>query len=223
MLEFLGHWFAAVCGQGPGHTWAPGGILLPCCQRCTGLYVGAGIAALLHLGLRPRLSGRLLQIHGGFLLVMVPLGFHWVAQGPVLRSLSGVLFGFGVVTFLWLKRRKTQRNLYTSCAFCAFWRQAFQLAWLTSPKGETASTRSRHYRYPKAALSLFSLRISVVPRPSDLGFRSSTALRGSAKHSTFSFLWQCCRYCRPRQPWAELSLHTACQRWLPGAHWCLPG
>ena len=77
-------------------------MLLPCCQRCTGLYVGAGVAALLHLWLRPRLSGRFLEIHGAFLLVMVPFGFHWVAQGPVLRTLTGVLFGFAVVTFLWL-------------------------------------------------------------------------------------------------------------------------
>jgi uncharacterized membrane protein len=102
MLEVLAHWFAAICGQDPGHTWAPGGILLPCCQRCTGLYVGAGAAALLHLWLRPKLSGRFLEIHGVFLVVMVPFGFHWVAQGPVLRTLTGVLFGFGVVTLLWL-------------------------------------------------------------------------------------------------------------------------
>jgi hypothetical protein len=64
------------------------------------LYVGAGAAALLHLWLRPKLSGRFLEIHGAFLVVMVPFGFHWVAQGPVLRTLTGVLFGFGVVTFL---------------------------------------------------------------------------------------------------------------------------
>jgi uncharacterized membrane protein len=102
MFALLAHWFAAVCGQYPGHTWAPGGILLPCCQRCTGLYVGAGAAALLHLWLRPKLSGRFLEIHGAFLVVMVPFGFHWVAQGPMLRTLTGVLFGFGVVTFLWL-------------------------------------------------------------------------------------------------------------------------
>ena len=102
MPEILAHWFAAVCGQDPGHTWAPGGILLPCCQRCTGLYVGAAVAMLLHLWLRPKLTGRFLEIHGAFLLAMVPLGFHWVAQGPVLRTISGVLFGFAVVTFLWL-------------------------------------------------------------------------------------------------------------------------
>jgi hypothetical protein len=77
-------------------------MLLPCCQRCAGLYVGAGMAALLHFWVRPKLSGRFLEIHGGFLVVMAPFGFHWVAQGPVLRTLTGVLFGFAVVTFLWL-------------------------------------------------------------------------------------------------------------------------
>ena len=102
MIEGLFHLFAAVCGQNPGHTWAPGGMLLPCCQRCTGLYVGAGVAGLLHLWLRPRLSGRFLEIHGAFLIFMVPFGFHWVADGPVLRTVTGVLFGFGVVTCLWL-------------------------------------------------------------------------------------------------------------------------
>jgi len=103
MLEILTHWFAAVCGQDPGHTWAPGGILLPCCQRCTGLYVGAGVAALLHLWLRPRLTSRFLEMHGAFLLLMIPFGFHWLPQGPALRTLTGVLFGFGVVAFLWLQ------------------------------------------------------------------------------------------------------------------------
>lgn len=102
MLDVLSHLFAAVCGQNPGHTWAPGGMLLPCCQRCTGLYVGAGVAALLHVWLRPKLTGRFLEIHGVFLLAMAPFGFHWVAQGPALRTASGMLFGFAVVTFLWL-------------------------------------------------------------------------------------------------------------------------
>jgi uncharacterized membrane protein len=102
MLDIISHLFAAVCGQNPGHTWAPGGLLLPCCQRCTGLYVGAGVAALLHLWLRPKLSRRFLEVHGACLLAMAPFGLHWVVQGPVLRTTTGVLFGFAVVTFLWL-------------------------------------------------------------------------------------------------------------------------
>ena len=100
MLDFLNHFFSAVCGQYPDHTWAPGGILFPCCQRCTGLYVGAAIATLLHWWLKPRLTARFLEAHGVFLLVMAPFGFHWVQQGPILRTITGVLFGFAVVTFL---------------------------------------------------------------------------------------------------------------------------
>jgi uncharacterized membrane protein len=94
--------FGLVCGQNPDHTWAPAGVLLPCCHRCLGLYVGAGLALLLHLLLRPKLTGRFLECHGAFLLLMVPLGFHWVPQEPVVRTLSGLLFGAGVATFLWL-------------------------------------------------------------------------------------------------------------------------
>jgi len=84
-----------VCGQNAEHTWAPGEVLLPCCQRCTGLYVGAGVAALLHRWLRPRLSGRFLEMHGAFLVLMVPFGFHWLSQGPALRAAMGVLFVSG--------------------------------------------------------------------------------------------------------------------------------
>jgi len=105
MLDPLSHLFAAVCGQNPEHTWAPGGLLLPCCQRCTGFYVGALVAMLLHLWLRPRISGRFLELHGVLLLQMVPFGFHWLPQGPVSRTVTGLLFGSGVVTFLWLVPR----------------------------------------------------------------------------------------------------------------------
>lgn len=37
-----------------------------------------------------------------FLLQMVPFGFHWLPQGPVLRTVTGVVFAFGVVAYLWL-------------------------------------------------------------------------------------------------------------------------
>ncbi len=106
MLELLTQLFAALCGQNPDHTWAPGGVLLPVCQRCAGLYAGAAVAALLHIWARPRLTPRRLELHGAFLLLMVPFGFHWLPQGPLLRGMTGVLFGFGVVTFLWLPLRR---------------------------------------------------------------------------------------------------------------------
>jgi len=105
MLEFLGHCFGFLCGQDPEHTWAPGGLLLPCCQRCLGLYVGAGVAAWLHWRLRPELSSRFLETHGIFLLLMAPCGLHWLPQNPLLRTISGVLFGFGMASFLWVPLR----------------------------------------------------------------------------------------------------------------------
>jgi uncharacterized membrane protein len=94
--------FGLVCGQEPAHTWAPGGMLLPFCQRCAGFYGGAAVALVLHLALRIRPTARFLQVHGGFLLLMIPLGYHWVPQDALVRTMSGVLFGAGVVSFLWL-------------------------------------------------------------------------------------------------------------------------
>ncbi len=100
-MDILTQVFSHVCGQ-TAHTWAPGGELLPCCQRCTGLYAGALVAALLHGICRPRLSGHFLEVHGGFLLLMVPFGYHWLPQNAALRGVTGVLFGAGLVTFLQL-------------------------------------------------------------------------------------------------------------------------
>jgi uncharacterized membrane protein len=98
--EWLNTFLSLVCGQNPAHLWAPGGLALPCCQRCAGLYCGA-LAAFVCLRLfRPALTTRFLWGHGLLLVQMVPLGFHWVAQGPVLRTVSGVLFAFGLAVFL---------------------------------------------------------------------------------------------------------------------------
>lgn len=102
MLDFFHQLFGHVCGQYFAHTWSPGGELLPCCQRCTGVYVGAFVAVLLHFVRRPPSTSFWYQLNGVFLLLMIPAGFHWFAQGPELRAASGILFGFGLVAFLWL-------------------------------------------------------------------------------------------------------------------------
>jgi uncharacterized membrane protein len=111
MLELLRHVFGWVCGQNPAHTWSPGGELLPLCQRCTGVYVGAFVAALLHLAARPVPTTRWLWLNGAFLLFMLPSGFYWIPQNPELRCASGILFGFGLVAFL---RLTLPRNLFRS-------------------------------------------------------------------------------------------------------------
>jgi len=128
MLDLLRHVFGWVCGQNPVHTWSPGGELLPVCQRCTGVYTGAFLAALLHWWWRSAtappwlwLNGTganrgqecprsgvpgprwlWLWLNGAFLLFMAPSGFYWIPQNPELRCGSGILFGFGLVAFLWL-------------------------------------------------------------------------------------------------------------------------
>jgi len=75
---------------------------MPCCQRCTGLYAGALAAMVLHAWIRPRASRFFLTVHGFFLLQMIPCGLYWVPQSPVIRTVSGILGGFGIVAFLWV-------------------------------------------------------------------------------------------------------------------------
>lgn len=101
-METIASLFSHLCGQNPAHTWMPGGVPLPFCQRCTGLYAGALLAAAAHLLLRPRRSNRWLGMHGFFLLFMVPFGFHWLPQESLLRTLTGLLYGCAVTTFLWI-------------------------------------------------------------------------------------------------------------------------
>lgn len=108
MTLCLDHIFSFVCGQTPAHTWAPGGLALPFCQRCAGLYVGAVIGVLLQVLFRPRFSTAYQWMHGLFLLQMIPFGFHLVPQGPMIRTITGGLFGLGVVGYLW--------PLATACA-----------------------------------------------------------------------------------------------------------
>lgn len=90
-----------VCGENPNHLWSPGGEVLPCCQRCTGLYVGALVAIVLNFCFRPHTNRRWFWIHALFLLQLGLFVFPWMPQSPVLRTISGTLFGFGVVAFLW--------------------------------------------------------------------------------------------------------------------------
>jgi len=102
VADWLGAPFELLCGRDPSHMWSPGGMPLPFCQRCTGFYAGAAVALVLHLALRIRPGNRFLAVHGAFLLLMIPFGYHWVPQNALVRALSGVLFGAGVVSFLWL-------------------------------------------------------------------------------------------------------------------------
>jgi len=97
-MNWLHSSFSHVCGQ--NHCWVLGGTTLPFCQRCTGLYVGAFCALIVILIFRPRPNAFLYWIHGLCLLVMIPFGFHMLAHGALVRTLTGGLFGFGLVYYL---------------------------------------------------------------------------------------------------------------------------
>jgi uncharacterized membrane protein len=100
--DWLIRGFATICGENPRHIWSPGGLRLPCCERCTGLYAGALIAVALHLWIRPRIGKRFLELHA---LCLLQLGLFLSQRLPdsaALRTVSGALFGFGVIGFLWL-------------------------------------------------------------------------------------------------------------------------
>jgi uncharacterized membrane protein len=101
MRHLLPTLFSAVCGENPAHIWSPGGQPLPCCERCTGLYAGALIAGALQLWFRPAINQRFLQLHALCLLQLGWFVFPWLPQSAALRTISGALFGFGVVAFLW--------------------------------------------------------------------------------------------------------------------------
>jgi uncharacterized membrane protein len=108
MTELLRQVFGLVCGQAPAHTWFPDGAPLPFCQRCTGLYVGAFMAGLIHLALRPQPSRARLWTYGALLLQMIPLGYHWVPQTALVRTLSGLAFAFGLVGCFTLLTKPSQ-------------------------------------------------------------------------------------------------------------------
>lgn len=93
---------AWVCGQNLERTWAPGGEWLPCCQRCTGIYVGAAVALMLRWFWPLRSGKAVLIVNTLLLLQMVPSVLHWLPDAPWVRTASGVLFGFGEVGFLWV-------------------------------------------------------------------------------------------------------------------------
>jgi uncharacterized membrane protein len=90
--------FSYVCGS--PNTWSLDGQLLPFCQRCTGLYVGGALAAVLYALRHPRPTRRVLALHGILLLQMAPFGYHWVAQNGTVRTLAGQLFAFALIYFL---------------------------------------------------------------------------------------------------------------------------
>lgn len=97
-MDLLRILFSYLCGQ--QHLWVLGGVALPFCQRCTGLYVGAFCAIILVAVFRPRPGVFLYWLHGVFMLAMFPFGFHLVEHGGLIRTFTGAVFAFGMVYYL---------------------------------------------------------------------------------------------------------------------------
>ncbi len=141
MHEALEQLFAVVCGQRSDHSCVIDSDYRLLCQRCLGIYGGAAIAALVHLMRRPLRSPAFLWLNGLCLLQMVPMGLHWVPQGPVLRTISGLAFGFGVVAWMWLPTREPCR----------------------------VAGRARRRMHLRVYLSLLLASLAIVPAAATLG------------------------------------------------------
>jgi hypothetical protein len=122
-LEFVTQIFDFLCSQ--YHQCIVGGVSLPFCQRCTGLYVGAAMAGGAVLLCRPRPTALYLWAHGLMLLQMVPFGYHLLPQVGFLRMLTGQMFGIGLIGYLVLLpasyvavRRPTDRTSSWKYALC---------------------------------------------------------------------------------------------------------
>jgi hypothetical protein len=103
-METLSDIFAHVCGQ--NHCFAAGGVDLPVCQRCLGLYVAAALTAawLAATGIRRRglPSWGVFLVHEAALLAALLAGVHVWAWGasPVGKLTCGLWTGH--VAILWL-------------------------------------------------------------------------------------------------------------------------
>jgi uncharacterized membrane protein len=102
MLEAL---FSHFCHQMPERSFALGPAVLPFCQRCTGVYLGAVAAALLwaSFGRRQRraLPWPLAALNVLFILAMGFFGFDFIETPPGIRYATGAVFGSAVVMLAW--------------------------------------------------------------------------------------------------------------------------
>lgn len=95
--------FSFLCHQNAERCFDIDGLLLPLCQRCTGVYVGMGISFIWLLancyykkGLPPR---TVIYVNIVSSVIMPVFGFHLLDPGPGWRLWSGLIFG-NAVAFL---------------------------------------------------------------------------------------------------------------------------
>ena len=100
VMNVLSTIFSFLCHQNPARSFYIDGMLLPLCQRCTGLYVGMGISFIWLIanryykkGLPPRI---IIYVNIASVLIMGVFGYHLLDPGPGWRLWSGLIFGNAV-------------------------------------------------------------------------------------------------------------------------------
>jgi uncharacterized membrane protein len=131
-MKLLHDLFGLVCYQDMSRSFSIAGMVLPFCQRCTGLYLGLGIGFLIQVlsgshkrGLPPR---GILYTVIACLLIMPVFGFHLLDPGPAWRFWSGLIYGNAIAylllpaAFTIATRGRTVRD-YTPGSVIVFWGQ----------------------------------------------------------------------------------------------------
>ena len=103
-MNMLSTLFSFLCHQNPARSFEIAGLLLPLCQRCTGVYMGIGISFIWLLANRyydkalpPR---SVIYVNISSLIIMVIFGFHILDPGPQWRLWSGLIFGNAVALLI---------------------------------------------------------------------------------------------------------------------------
>jgi uncharacterized membrane protein len=103
-MNLLHALFGLVCHQDVARSFTIGGLDLPFCQRCTGLYLGLGLGFLVQVlsgshkrGLPPK---GILYTAIACLLIMPVSGFHLLDPGPAWRFWSGLIYGNAIAYLL---------------------------------------------------------------------------------------------------------------------------
>ncbi len=131
-MMILDSLFQFLCHQDPARSFEVAGHLLPLCQRCTGLYLGLGLAFVIQLisgSYRQGLAHKgILYTHVACLLIMPAFGFHLLDPGPDWRLWTGLIYGNAIAYLLlpatvMLCRPDKAPDRYTSVSTIVFWIQ----------------------------------------------------------------------------------------------------
>ena len=102
-MNTLSTLFSFLCHQNAARSFDIDGLLLPLCQRCTGVYVGMGISFIWLIANRyykkSLLPRSIIYVNIVSVAIMPIFGFHLLDPGPGWRLWSGLIFG-NAVAFL---------------------------------------------------------------------------------------------------------------------------